>query len=528
VFATRENSFINLNSWNSLKGSKRGLVFDDFKELMINNFASVCNPTVIGELYEEMDSNHDGILDFNEFSFGIARLSSGTIEEKIQFMFRSHGCFKTKNSKPDEELQHEELQLENDEPANLCLHQYDIMEIENLISLVVQSNSEMSDCARFVDVVLTMMDYDRNGEVDRGEFLRGVREVPQILTSFDECLRPSEEFKTAVRTLVKRFPVFNPLNIAKTWKLLGKERETFKFVSWPQFLEFVDPIWSGSGCSPKGTWKSLSQAGFDEYTPSSPKNSQKNRRNQRNFIVQNIQQTDDEIYTCLFDIFQRGMDPESEEIDLRKMIIGIVVTMADKFPMFGGSTSLTNEEKATLYFELFDVDCNESVEYQEFFELMYSSQLNVQDSGWKTIEVLRHKEAAIGPTISLSDFMQLLVDHQASRDYYSRILCANAIQGNTEPSPRMEEVEGLTPLQIDSVPNLLIQESKIEEPKLDPLSFQSIASISKLFPSSSMPVLPLKSIYRTSYEFKGKESPQLPKSKNTRTNDNLASLSVVI
>ena len=66
----------------------------------------------------------------------------------------------------------------------------------------------MNDCAHLVEVLMTMMDYDKNVQVNRKEFNRACAEMPFVLANFESILAPTARARRLTRELGHLMPHF--------------------------------------------------------------------------------------------------------------------------------------------------------------------------------------------------------------------------------------------------------------------------------------------------------------------------------
>mmetsp|Transcript_8257 Transcript_8257/g.17956 ORF Transcript_8257/g.17956 Transcript_8257/m.17956 type:complete len:841 (-) Transcript_8257:2149-4671(-) len=460
--------------WNNNKTSKKGLNQEQFVEIMITQFPSSSNRTVIGQMYEVFDRNHDGFLDFEEFAMGISRMCSADLEDKIKFLFD------VTNANQNKRRNNQGGQV--DENGDLIIPAGDddgevTMKLMDLVKLVQDTNNEMMECAQFVEILITLMDYNKDGQVQHDEFVRVAKEVPAVVDSFDECFRPSEDLKRFARAVSRSTPQFKGKAIIRGWATLGAQKEQYKFVTWQGFVIFVEPIWDGTGMSPKNMMVSMGHEA-DEFSPSSNRISFNRESGKRD----RVEARDDETYAHLLNLFRAAQPQgENEVIDLRKLIIGVILALnEDEHGVPKIPAPIPIEEKSKLYFELFDIDSSGAVDYQEFFEMLYASQLDMQDAGWISVETLRSLDINRDGTITYDEFMQAIKSNQTILDCFGRIFHATT----------MDEVE--------------VEESKTMRTTASEPTLGGSPITPGLSHSPSAPALPVNSVYRTTYLFKKK------------------------
>jgi hypothetical protein len=248
---------------------------------------------------------------------------------------------------------------------------------------------------------------------------------------------------------------------------------------------------------------------------------------------------------------QQQADSEGT-VDFRKMLAGIVLAL-DSTDALGGThrvnRPLTLARKGQFYFELFDVDASGEVEYFEFFEMLYASQLDIEDAGWRSVETLRSIEerratAAAGQRghlqqnsvspvrertlITLSDFLKELDEHDCLRECFGRLTRASVARARDAGDPHKtaagkdtsdsdsdddDEREIFSP-DGEEVADRFVDGfidsfgvSTALEPIVDmsPPGSPTNKDAPLLRPSMTAPVLPLGVKYKTSYFFSGKE-----------------------
>lgn len=576
-------------SWNKHKTSKKGLTKDQFSSVMHTQFSSITSPAVLTRMFCIFDRDHDGFLSFDEFIIGVSRLTSGSLEDKARFLFdvanamsqhaAHQSSMKVKASRAttvssdsdgssaqgQPNLDPEKAEAAAAAAAALRSSQPDAepsMRLVDLVKLVQDTNNELMECAHLVELIITMMDYDKNGTVERDEFYRAVAEIPMVLNSFDECLKPSEDLAVWTLKLRRAVPQLNLQNILSAWLRLGKSRGGAYQATWEQFVNFIEPIWEGSAFSPKARMTMRQDTNFDTAY--------------RSFTEQSINSdgsSDELVYTILLNMFRvaiatcpaQGSEntlviPGEEIVDLRKMLIGMVLSL-ERASNLDTESEAYQQAKGEFYFELFDSDGSEAVDYQEFFEFLYASHLSVQDAGWKAVELLRSLDINNDGVITFSEFTQAVRDNRDILFCFGRIFHASVLDDNDLPPNRSSsnDPEITRAISSDSTPEEGQEEQKAsgestqnagpnkvaskgddsknansnnnneeeEEEEEDPddpkrtlgQSASEPANLKKnkkpllrLSVSQSSPALPLFNVYRTSYLFEKKveSHPQQP------------------
>jgi Ca2+-binding EF-hand superfamily protein len=443
------------------------------------------------------------------------------------------------------------------------------LRMHDLAKLVQDYNNEMNECAAFVEVIITTMDYDKNGVVDADEFERAVVEMPSVLSSFDECLAPSHDLVLQARQIASTDASFTADAVIESWISLRTEREQFKRVAWDGFVEFFDKVMGrGSFALREIQDRRGHMVAERPFNPLAM---------ERSPTPDSSLPHGDQVYNALVCLFRvaAGADaryalpspqPQQQQqqadsectVDFRKLLAGVVLAL-DSTDALGGThriqRPLTLARKGQFYFELFDVDASGEVEYFEFFEMLYASQLDIEDAGWRSVETLRSieersataaagqrghlQQSSISPVrerspgvITLSEFLKEMDEHDCLRECFGRLtrssvarareagdphtgLSTQAAAGEDTSdsdgddderdifSPNGEEVaERYVDGLIDS-----FGVSTALEPIVDmsPPGSPTNKDAPLLRPSMTAPVLPLGVKYKTSYFFYGKE-----------------------
>jgi len=506
-------------SWEKARASRKGLSKDQFAAVVSTQFPSVTNPSVVGRMFNLFDTDHNGFLSWDEFIMGVSRMVTGSLEDKIRFLFDVANSQENKGRvalvdqvatrRRGSRGNLEEQDVESSSGKPVSSSHEPAMKLVDLVKVIQDTNNEMMECAHLVELIITMMDYDKNGIVDRQEFERAVKEIPHILDSFDECLKPSEDLKRWAQKLERAIPRFNIDNVIRRWRKLGTMKASFKFVDWETFVDFIEPIWEGSGISPKNQMLqrnessfALANASFRDITSSFKARQEEDG--------QAGGPADDVVYTLLLNLFRVAIPhatrrcQEEPMVDLRKLLIGIVLSLENGGVRKTQKDARFLRKKGELYFELFDTNCSNSVDYQEFFEMMYTAQLDMQDAGWKAVEILRTLDTNNDGIITFSEFMDTCKKNNDILHCFGRIFHASTDE---------EDISNLTMEE---------EEEQQNEPVLQGSASLSVMTLSrrpttKLLKlgehTESAPVLPIHSIYRTTYKFRDsptRDSEEIP------------------
>eukprot|EP00924_Labyrinthula_sp_SR-Ha-C_P006117 snap_masked-scaffold_54-processed-gene-0.8-mRNA-1 protein AED:1.00 eAED:1.00 QI:0/0/0/0/1/1/3/0/483 len=330
------------------------------------------------------------------------------------------------------------------------------MKIADLVSVIQNANTETIECARLAEMIVKMMDTDGNGDIERDEFVNACLDVPTILDCFDQCLQPSGRIKSAVCEMREVFPEFNLGNIFSSWSSLGMKRIEFVSVSLTEFENFLRLVIETS----------------------------KIKGNEQDFHT---------LKGLMF--VHADRDAGTGNLDLRRFLIGVVSILA---------LNLVEEDhdfllqKAGFYFDLFDVDASDNVEYVEFFELLYSAQIELQESSFKAIEILKGLDDDGNKLVTEEEVLEALDESEVLFQCFAKIFIGGETEEDAEKRSRR-----VSKSFFDDQNNNNKVESKVE-------------SKEKEESQSKEEGLPLNAIYKVTYSSAVHVSPTFTNSSKTQ------------
>lgn len=198
----------------------------------------------------------------------------------------------------------------------------------------------------------------------------------------------------------------------------------------------------------------------------------------------------------MFDLADKASN--KDYLDVRRLLVGIVMILlteaSDQNEEQGRKDEKQFEEERILfYFNLFDVDDSETVEYNEFFEMLYAAQLGVQDASWQAVELLRNIDADGNGIITEEELLEAIASQLILFNCFARILCA---EGNHEADRSREVSE--QPDTADSMSQEQISQMQ------DPMRKKQDSSTALQEASTC---LPLGVEYKTTYKLEDANQP---------------------
>lgn len=136
---------------------KRG----DFKDVMLDQYPALRRTAGVTYLFDFFDTNHDNVINFQEFALGMNRMTRGTLQQKIDLMFQV-------------------LDVSGD----------NLVSVAELMNFVDKSYGEFMEATSFVEELVSMLDGNGDGQLSRSEFAAMLSQNPVLFDTFANSIVP--------------------------------------------------------------------------------------------------------------------------------------------------------------------------------------------------------------------------------------------------------------------------------------------------------------------------------------------------